>query len=152
MTNTNLAVVAYPDELLQFLRKGSLERISITFPQRRMADSMRGRINALRTAMKREDHPLYPLVAKASIRIEFPNHDKDRWKVHQKWHKDENYLGPAPIMPEDGPAVLICEPREYELMKYFHAAGIKPEKMEDEFLSGLPITPEEDEEDEDKKV
>lgn len=117
MANKRLPVEAYPSELLVFLRLASLQRVEIPATAaaneggglpRPVVTTLVARINALRTAMKEQGHPLYDLVAKASISKR--------------------------ILP-DGTYYLIGQPRDQGLLHLFHEAGIHPEELPDDPLA-----------------
>ena len=117
MANKRLPVEAYPSELLVFLRLASLQRVEIPATAaaneggglpRPVVTTLVARINALRSAMKEQSHPLYDLVAKASI---------------------------SKRILADGTYYLIGQPRDQGLLHLFHEAGIHPEELPDDPLA-----------------
>jgi hypothetical protein len=107
VVSNKLPVEAYPAEYLAFLKKAALGRVEIripnTTPGKSRAWYVAQRINQLRAAMKREQHPDYDFIAKASVLVRKTD--------------DPNI------------SLLIGQPRDVDVTSAFKDAGIEAPRL-----------------------
>lgn len=68
MTKSRTPVSSFGPELLAALREGSSAEVIFDLPSKELATRFKARLNALRAAMRKEDHPLAAQVMRAGIR------------------------------------------------------------------------------------
>lgn len=119
MANTNRPVEAYPSEYIEFLRQAAVERKEVRFvdhplrPAKKRAWYVRAQLAALRSRMKKDNHPLYDTVAKVSFSIQSPEGLKLVKAADYHAHK--------------GDVILVGQLGDSHILADFHAAGIKPD-------------------------
>lgn len=116
MVTNALPVEAYPAHYLAFLKQAALGRIEVKIPNVNPGKSRAWyaaqRINQLRSAMKKEGHPDYEMIAKASVKVRQDPNDPDH-------------------------SILIGQPRDMDVSAAFEAAGIDAPQLHVDPLAGL---------------
>lgn len=124
MTRPNASryrVSSFGPELLAVLVKGAAERVEIPCPSMRVMMALQMRLQMLRGAMGRENHPQYELVTKA--------------RTSRTWD---------PSSPRSDPknCILVVQPNDHQFADILDAAGIKvTEHTADLLAETTPDTP-----------
>lgn len=105
-------VSSFGHELLQTLLKGSQERVEIPCPDQRTMKHIQMRLNMLRGAMFREQHPSYRIVTRA--------------RTSRTWDKTDKNKN----------CILIIQPNDIQFVEIFRAAGIVSHTPDD-LLDGI---------------
>lgn len=111
-------VSSFGPELLSALTSGGQKPLEIPFPSYTKAQNFRSRIHQLRSAMRTEDHPMYPVASRVLVRILF---GKAAGYTDVPTMKAKNGIHPV---NREAPALVIIQPRDSEFTSILKKAGI----------------------------
>jgi len=108
-------VSSFSPSLLAVLLKGARERVSIPCPDQRTMQHVQARIHALRTAMRRENHPQYSVVTRA--------------RTSRTWDRGR----------PDTNCVLVIQPHDVQFDPLFKAAGVDTDPHMQDLLDNIDV-------------
>lgn len=129
MSRPRKSIESFGNELLVVLVKGGREELRIPFPSYRTAIYFRNRLHALRAAMQRDTHPLYPVVAKTRISILFGAAAGEGYP--------EVEINPRSGHPKDRntKCLMYLRPQDSDFGDILQAAGISRQEINDDLLA-----------------
>lgn len=119
-------VSSFGPELMAILLKGATERVEIPCPSMRVMQALQLRIQMLRGAMGRENHPQYTLSCRA--------------RTSRTWDKDSDPKG-------ERTSVLVIQPNDSQFTDLLTAAGVTVTEVHRDILEetsapeGVPNDP-----------
>lgn len=122
-------IESFGPQVMSALRDGSQREVIIPFPSYRLAFRFQSRIQLLRKQMRDQNHPLWPVVAKAQTSL--------RWGEKAGFEKVEEIINSRGTpRPKNSlvPAKLYVFPRDSEFSDALDKAGVKIEELPDDPL------------------
>jgi hypothetical protein len=108
-------VSSFSPSLLAVLLKGSREQVRIPCPDQRTMQHVQARIHALRTAMRRENHPQYTIVTRA--------------RTSRTWDRGR----------PDSNCVLVIQPHDVQFDPLIKAAGVDTDPHMQDLLDNIDV-------------
>lgn len=112
-------LASFGPELMEILLKGARERVEIPCPDHRTMAFLQMRIQMMRGAMARENHPQYSIAARARTARTWDFESKDKNKK----------------------CVLVIQPNDYQFRDILAGAGIVPQPHTEDLLIDAPPPP-----------